>query len=1212
MLISYKEKTMLQQLTKALQNALAGIAHKQTKIQLSELDFQLSLGLNRIKIGRGSYDFKVKVDDETVRGGYRNQTCTASLFDCEAAEYSDKFIKITTRGRQTTVWVRVSEKENTYSDLKEIKPTHTPEDIERAKTNFLAVYSKVKSYLDCPQIDALQANLAGLVKLSSACTKLNKLGIKEVQGLEIEEIQKLSYDSEEREKALKLLKMHEEIVLSRKRPLADFPYIQRKHYPETELNQFGLYGSCTGFAGGGLENVLAVPLYSVSGGLTGYQTIASNGQKLYWVLNGLKSKSFAVVGALEDVGAQEHLTLCEGFATGVSLKLIFPERNILITLDTNGLKQSTKTFADRKLTHALDNDSRGFAEKHKRNAGIEASLSIEHTLRLEGIAPQIDRICVAPPVGFTGFQIDFDDLRKHFKNDFIAIRNHLQETKFSFNPITLDFLGKENYFVHARHLTPDFLPPEEKYTFSSNSPTGTGKSTFLRPAIKSAKNALYICMRRSIVAEFCETNRMFYYEDAGVKGAFAAFNNKMATTIHSLPKLLKEESFKEFFADLDLVIIDEFDQVLTAINNNSDKDAIERINALVHVAKNAKRLVNLSATLAPDSLEFIKDLRPDAPYTHLYNTCTPNRGFIQMIDPKEKGVFEKLIAPAIAGLNAGERLAITSDGAKSLRGQFEKIKLNFPDKRVLCCTADGYETSWGAPDSVRRDFLANADNYLKENKIDIFMYSPTIQTGVSINLAFSKQFCEFSQSNITPSSQMQQVMRLRHVGARYAQCVDYKAANAPQSLENYLFNKKQECFNGLLNLNATLSKMKLRPDAPQNAYQEVLGFAKQTTDSLLKHFDLSDSDKLGFISQWEDRKICANYLASFERACALNGMQPVGLDISTLSEKELDTPTPTLSKKEKSQLEQFLDPDDALKTILNQTLTAPLAELKYSAQKAEKTLSLDPDTPVLVDDLEKQKLGIFLDKEKYIARARRFSDFYLTQEDGNLELEVLKKDINPSRSSAGAIGKTLAQRPYVLELIRILKEENEAVLEEFVKKGRAKKIIRNNRSTHINVWIDLFGLSKLKNKKIDPEYIATLCNHILRPLGLSVEKVKSNYFEFWINFAKSIKSDYLFDLKQDNDSIIYPKISLSDREVCEEKKSVNYRKNNIKDVFFQKPNSYSDGGVDDFSSSKFGIPNFAQNSDEKNEDSDIKTEDILRDLMKELRPSDADQELYFS
>ena len=268
--------------------------------------------------------------------------------------------------------------------------------------------------------------------------------------------------------------------------------------------------------------------------------------------------------------------------------------------------------------------------------------------------------------------------------------------------------------INQRYLDIEIVPEEDGPNFFViRSAKGTGKTKWLAEAAKCFDRVLSVGHRVSLVRQSAKRlNLTPYYED----GKWITDAPRVATTIHSLDKI-------ETDAPYGLVIIDEIEQVLKAIVNdrNLKSRKVSAVGALMEHIRNAQVVILADADAGEATLTFINSAFPDSPIAYVENEYAHRMIDFLVMLPSAEDVLQK----SLDWYNSGDcRIAL----ATNTRADADRAELFYrqfaPEARVLKVTAETSDSN--------NETLENINERLAD--VDVFIYSPSVGTGVSIDV----------------------------------------------------------------------------------------------------------------------------------------------------------------------------------------------------------------------------------------------------------------------------------------------------------------------------------------------------------------------------------------------------------------------------------------------------------------------------------------------
>lgn len=322
----------------------------------------------------------------------------------------------------------------------------------------------------------------------------------------------------------------------------------------------------------------------------------------------------------------------------------------------------------------------------------------------------------------------------------------------AFAPVTVE-KPTPAQIVNARYLSDAGIHTDQDTAIRS--PLGSGKTQFVIDEInrQQPERVLFNTYLQSLTEN--ATDRL----SAGVTGApfehyLAIPNNYKLGSINRLVCSLNSIYRLENAAPYDLVIIDEIEQVLSALWGGTMKGAESdrAYQVLVDTLKRAKRVIVLDAHLSRESIDFLQGIGR-APLV-IENTYRPERPTLKLYQ-YESALLDA--ARACAEANPGLPVVIPTTSASAAR----KYRRLF--EGVYGIDAVRLVYGGNSHEKEARDFLKNINTELP--KLRVFIASPTVGTGVDVTCDVAGVFGYFPGKHLAPPAMLQQLGRYRNARA---------------------------------------------------------------------------------------------------------------------------------------------------------------------------------------------------------------------------------------------------------------------------------------------------------------------------------------------------------------------------------------------------------------------------------------------------------------
>ncbi|MEO1396472.1 MAG: DEAD/DEAH box helicase [Cyanobacteria bacterium J06634_5] len=272
----------------------------------------------------------------------------------------------------------------------------------------------------------------------------------------------------------------------------------------------------------------------------------------------------------------------------------------------------------------------------------------------------------------------------------------------------------------------------DRTLFAYNCSKGTGKSNAalmnaIKETLKLGKRTLIFVPTRGLASEYAER----------INGAL---NRKIATThlqkernTASVVVSCPESAYKFKDASFELVCCDEANEVFERIEGGqlgqAPRQSLETFNILL---KKAEQVVLATAEMWGKTLSAAQRMgKFDQAHTKIQQRIRPATEMSVI----EYGSFYQWLNEIIVSVQRGARVSIPTGAQGKGRLIDRVLRATFPDKNGI--VIDGRATFH----TIRQQYLAEPDEFLDRHKPDWFIFSPIINSGVSMEKPhFTAQF----------------------------------------------------------------------------------------------------------------------------------------------------------------------------------------------------------------------------------------------------------------------------------------------------------------------------------------------------------------------------------------------------------------------------------------------------------------------------------------
>jgi hypothetical protein len=321
--------------------------------------------------------------------------------------------------------------------------------------------------------------------------------------------------------------------------------------------------------------------------------------------------------------------------------------------------------------------------------------------------------------------------------------------------------------INSKHFHTEL--PESRTLLGIRSGLGTGKTHWLlNTLIKNLpeQGFLSVGYRNSLLLQFCAQVKDWYHLQQDLKGTqdeilIRDTNSKIACCIDSLIHF-KPEDF-----DGRVVILDEIESIIKHLlqSNTAVSYFRERIKELfVELLNRADRIICLDGHLTSTTIDYLQSLQvnPKKLIT-IYNQYKGNRGEVEFYLGAEGSDGQVKVndsSPVFQAITSNQKcFAIGSDSQTQIES-LDKI-LSIQGRKTLRLDSTTSTESWVPI------FLDNPSTYIRRHQIEVFLYSPSAEAGLNIDIQnyFSDIYFLF-YGVITTNQQLQMLGRIRDPEAK--------------------------------------------------------------------------------------------------------------------------------------------------------------------------------------------------------------------------------------------------------------------------------------------------------------------------------------------------------------------------------------------------------------------------------------------------------------
>ncbi|MBF0455562.1 MAG: PriCT-2 domain-containing protein [Magnetococcales bacterium] len=256
-----------------------------------------------------------------------------------------------------------------------------------------------------------------------------------------------------------------------------------------------------------------------------------------------------------------------------------------------------------------------------------------------------------------------------------------------------------------------------------------------------------VCHRVSLTHELSSRLELMNYQDDPTQQEMES--NGLGVCVNSIIRA----DLKQFCSEVQYLFIDEVSQVLRHIVGRACRDGNKVLDQLKNMIRDAEAVIVADADLNDDVIYFLEKCRPGEKIKIFESQ--PDESHLSVFWSAGENIYPNACGDILARLVDGQKLIVATDSRKKPKEVAKLVKTELPDKNVLAITAQN------AGDTEQLAFLKDPEG--ESVKYDLVIYSPTISSGVSIQVEhFDHGFGLFFGS-IPPSDAIQMIRRARRL-----------------------------------------------------------------------------------------------------------------------------------------------------------------------------------------------------------------------------------------------------------------------------------------------------------------------------------------------------------------------------------------------------------------------------------------------------------------
>lgn len=261
-----------------------------------------------------------------------------------------------------------------------------------------------------------------------------------------------------------------------------------------------------------------------------------------------------------------------------------------------------------------------------------------------------------------------------------------------------------------------------------NAKWGTGKTHY-------CLDALIKCIRKTklkvlLITENNALNLEYVEKFNGVSHLSEDFDDSNDVSICSLESLDRVVDW-----EIDVIVLDEWESLLYHFESDTMENAssgYDKMYVLFDKIRECKKVIALDADLTDKRLDVLTELKPNTNINKIYITENQWNEYTHNIYHDDREIF---LNDFMNDLEMGKKLVLPTTSMKFGKVVYD-IVINKLPKVVICMiNSEGVKISQDGVETIHlKDVVMNdLTEFLDSNNIDVFIHSPSIKTGVSIN-----------------------------------------------------------------------------------------------------------------------------------------------------------------------------------------------------------------------------------------------------------------------------------------------------------------------------------------------------------------------------------------------------------------------------------------------------------------------------------------------
>ena len=309
----------------------------------------------------------------------------------------------------------------------------------------------------------------------------------------------------------------------------------------------------------------------------------------------------------------------------------------------------------------------------------------------------------------------------------------------------------------------DWINNKKTSIMAVNAKWGTGKTHYcLNSLIEDTKKTK---TRTLIITENNNLNLEYASKFDGVSHKDTSnFCEEQSLIICSLESIYKLEDW-----DFSIVVLDEYESLLNHYESDTmDSGGVSgyyKMSVMFDKIRNADKVIALDADLTDTRLDILLSLRNETLINKQYITENRWESYTHNIYHNDR---ENFLNDLMIDLNNNKKIILPTSSKTFGNAVYKMIEKKYPNKIIGLINGNGIKVRRDGEEITsinKKDMMDDLTSWLENADLDLFIHSPSIKTGVSINKClFDKVYGNVNENSCCVREFIQMLYRCRETG----------------------------------------------------------------------------------------------------------------------------------------------------------------------------------------------------------------------------------------------------------------------------------------------------------------------------------------------------------------------------------------------------------------------------------------------------------------